>query len=272
MAFEDVLAVALEAARAGAAVHQQHVGRVHQSQWGSKGTADFVSHVDREAESRILEEILRTFPSHVVMAEEASTAEGPDMPQGDWSEVEWLWIVDPLDGTTNFLHAYPMYCTSVGVAHRGELVAGAVVCGPTGEEWTATAGGGAYRNRERIRVSEIAELRAALIGTGFPFKVLELLPKYLREFDAVTRSTSGARRAGSAALDLCHVATGYFDGFWELDLYPWDIAAGTLMIREAGGIVTAMDGPLDVFRRCSVLAGNPLIHEALGELLKEVDR
>lgn len=272
MAFEDVLAVALEAARSGAAVHQKHVGRVQQTQWTSKGTADFVSFVDHEAESRILDIIMHAFPTHEVMAEEASTAAGPDMPGRDWASVDWLWIVDPLDGTTNFLHAYPMYCTSVGVAHRGELVAGAVVCGPTGEEWTATAGGGARLNGDTIRVSEITELRSALIGTGFPFKILELLPRYLREFEAVTRHTSGARRAGSAALDLCHVATGYFDGFWELDLYPWDIAAGSLMIREAGGIVTAMDGPLNPFERCSVLAGNPAIHEALGRLLEEVDR
>lgn len=266
----ELLAVARAAAQAAVEVHQRHVGRVSVEQWSNKGSADFVSHVDHEAEARIADTILTTFPAHRIMAEEEVSSSGGGV-GARWREAEWLWIVDPLDGTTNFLHGYPMYSTSIAVLHRGELQAGIVACGPTGEVWSATKGGGAARNGEPIQVSGIEDLRSALIGTGFPFKNLDLLPGYLRQFDPVLRNSSGVRRAGSAALDLCHVATGYFDGFWELDLYPWDIAAGTLIVREAGGLVTSLTGELDLFERTGVLAGNPRIHEKLGHLLQELE-
>lgn len=270
MQHSELLAVADAAAQAAVEVHQRHVGRVRLDEWSNKGSADFVSHVDHEAEARITETILSAFPDHRVMAEEEVSSSGIGV-GARWREVEWLWIVDPLDGTTNFLHGYPMYAASIAVLHRGDLKAGVVACGPTGEMWRATAGGGATRNGAPIQVSRIETLRPALIGTGFPFKNLDLMPGYLRQFDTVMRHTSGVRRAGSAALDLCHVASGYCDGFWELDLYPWDIAAGTLLVREAGGVVTSLTGELDLFERTGVLAGNPRIHEKLGRLLQELE-
>jgi|CeladaMinimDraft_18_1061708.scaffolds.fasta_scaffold00040_80 myo-inositol-1(or 4)-monophosphatase len=259
----DLLDCALAAARAAVAVHRRHLGRVTADQWTEKGVADFVTDVDREAEARIVEHILARFPDHAVLAEEGGGV-GSD-------SAEWLWIVDPLDGTTNYLHGYPAYAASIAVAHRGELVAGVVACAATGEEWWAVRGGGAYHNGRRIRVSGLDDLRLALIGTGFPFKAVDRLPEYLGQFDAVLRNTAGIRRAGSAALDLCHVATGYFDGFWELLLYPWDIAAGILIVREAGGVVSALEEGRDLLAGPGgVLAGNPVIHDALGRLLATV--
>ena len=268
MESNELLTVALDSARLAADVHRRHVGRVRLEDWSNKGGSDFVSFVDHEAEASIVQRIRASFPDHAIMAEEAFSSVADAT--AEWADDEYLWLVDPLDGTTNFLHGYPAYCASVAVARAGRLLAGAVVSAPTGEEWCARAGGGATRNGQPIRVSNIERLESALIGTGFPFKNLPLLPGYLVQFDAVMRSSSGVRRAGSAALDLCHVANGYFDGFWELDLYPWDIAAGALMIQEAGGVITELmangsesDGPYVPTRRGGVIAGNPAIHEAL---------
>ncbi|HEX7119088.1 MAG TPA: inositol monophosphatase family protein [Longimicrobiales bacterium] len=274
--YRDLLDTAVAAARAAVDVHRRHLGRVRVEDWSEKGVADFVTHVDREAEERILALVNGRFPEHAVLAEEGATAVAA-APAGSPAaaapaEAEWLWIVDPLDGTTNFLHGYPMYSVSVAVLHRGAPVAGAVVSGATGEEWTAMRGGGAFRDGRRIRVSDIERLKLALIGTGFPFKTVHELPRYLRHLDGVLRNTAGVRRGGSAALDLCHLASGHLDGFWELSLAPWDIAAGVLVVQEAGGIVTAVDGgPVDLRAGGSVLAGNPRIHAALRTLLASLD-
>jgi myo-inositol-1(or 4)-monophosphatase len=247
-------------------VHREHLGRVGADAWDTKGAADFVSYVDREAEAAIVERIRADFPAAAILAEEADyPAAATTAPAGG----ELLWILDPLDGTTNYLHGYPAWAASIGVARGGEPVAGVVAAGATGETWHAVRGGGAFRDGERITVSGIDRLERALIGTGFPFRTLDRLPAYLRQFDRVLRSASGIRRAGSAALDLCHVATGWFDGFWELALAPWDVAAGTLIVREAGGVVTRLDGSADVLGNGSILAGNPVIHVALG---RELDR
>lgn len=262
----ELLAVALEAAREGAAVHQAMLSQIGVEEWSEKGTADFVTAVDLKAETRIVECVKASFPDHEILAEEEASAAGGAgtlIPQ-----VEWLWVIDPLDGTTNFLHAYPMYAASVAVLHRGSVVAGAVIGTATGEEWTAVRGGGAFKDGERIHVSVIEDLKHALIGTGFPFKALDRLPEYLRQLDIVLRHTSGIRRAGSAALDLCHIASGYFDGFWELLLAPWDIAAGALIVEEAGGVVTTVSGGPDFLGGGTLLAGNPVIHRALGDLVR----
>ena len=264
MSYHDILSVALDAARAAAGIHQKHLGHVQQHEWTAKGGADFVSHVDHEAEAAIVQRIRSAFPDHVIMAEEAAG----ELAAADWTGAEWLWLVDPLDGTTNFLHGYPMYAASVAAAQRGRVVAAAVICSPTAEEWVATRGGGARLNGRPITVSRIDQLRPSLIGTGFPFKRIELMPRYLQQFDLVMRNTSGVRRAGAAAVDLCHVASGYFDGFWELDLNPWDYAAGSLMVEEAGGTITSINQDFTVLRPSGIIAGNPVIHDALSELLR----
>lgn len=270
MAETELLRAALEAAREAAAVHHEHLGRVRVDEWSEKGIADFVTHVDRAAEAGILALLRSRFPDHHLLAEEAEAdtrlgmaaleRAGPD---------DWTWIVDPLDGTTNYIHAYPMYAVSIAVARGRQLQAAVVLNSATGEEWTAERGGGAFRNGERVFVSDIDRLPRALIGTGFPFKAPEFLPEYTIQLQAALRGTSGVRRAGSAALDLCHVATGWFDGFWELTLAPWDVAAGALIVREAGGVVTRLDGSPDVLGHGSILAGNAAIHEALGSLIRE---
>jgi len=194
--------------------------------WTEKSQHDFVTEVDRAAEAMIAEVIVES----VIVGEELS-------PRGI-VRGELVWIVDPLDGTTNFLHGYPQYAVSIGCVAEGKLVAGVVhdVCRK--RTYKATRGGGAFEEDTRLSVSAVGEPRRALIGTGFPFKALKVLHVYLAQFAAVTGAASGIRRAGAAALDLADVAAGRLEGFWELQLAPWDIAAGTLLIREAGGIVT----------------------------------
>ena len=267
MSVEKLLETARAAAAEAAAVHHRYLRSFGAESWAEKGWADFVTHVDREAEAAIVARIAAEFPGHAVLAEEASTAPGAIAlaPAG-----EWLWVVDPLDGTTNYLHAYPMYAVSIAVARLGVLQAAVVLNTASGEEWTATRGGGAFWNGSPIRVSAIDRLEQSLIGTGFPFKVQHLIPEYLPQFGAVLRVTSGVRRAGAAAVDLCHVAMGALDGFWELSLAPWDVAAGALVVREAGGMVTRIDGNQDVIGPGSILAGNPSIHAALGATLASV--
>jgi myo-inositol-1(or 4)-monophosphatase len=267
-----MLQVALEAARAAASVHAAHLGQVAGDQWAQKGVADFVTHVDREAEARILEIVRANFPDHAIMAEES--ADDEDANAGH----EWLWVIDPLDGTTNFLHGYPMYCASVAALRNGVPTIGAVVTSSTNEEWAAVEGGGAFRNGQRIHVSETARFDRALIGTGFPFKMPDVLPHYLNQFHTIIRQVSDIRRAGSAALDLCHVASGYLDGFWELDLRPWDYAAGVLMIREAGGVV---NGLFDQGSRVAepawqgaggIIAGNNYVYQKLCDVVLDRSR
>ena len=265
----ELLNVARQAARDAAAVHREFLGRVAVAEWSEKGTADFVTHVDRRAESAIVERLRAHFPEHRVLAEEDAAERGDSsgVTMGAGAD-EWTWIIDPLDGTTNYLHGYPVYAVSIGVARAGKLEAGFVLNSATGEEWSAVRNGGAFLDGSRIGVSSIDVLSRALIGTGFPFKALHQLPVYTLQLAAVLRATSGVRRAGSAALDLCHVATGVFDGFWELDLAPWDVAAGALIVREAGGVVTRLDGSSDILGSGSLLAGNPVIHAGLGELVQ----
>ncbi|HEU5208585.1 MAG TPA: inositol monophosphatase family protein [Longimicrobiales bacterium] len=260
---ESLLAVAREAAEAAAAVHRRHAGRVSVDAWSEKGVADFVTHVDREAEDAVIRVIRSHYPGHAILAEEGASEDDAAAAR----HAEHLWIVDPLDGTTNFLHGYPMYAVSIAFAERNRLLAGMVHGTATQDRWYATAGGGAFHNDRRIWVSEIASLSRALIGTGFPFKVLERMDEYTTQFRQVLAHTAGVRRAGSAALDLCHLATGWFDGFWELSLAPWDFAAGALIAREAGAVVTSLDGELDLTARGAVVGGNPVIHRELLALL-----
>lgn len=257
----QALGVALDAARAASKIHQTFLGTVGAQDWSQKGVADFVTHVDHAAETSIVAIIREHYPDHDIMAEEGL---GPAQ-----TGSEWLWVVDPLDGTTNFLHRYPMYCASIALLHRAEPVVGAVVCGPTAEEWVSVKGGGAFRNGARIHVSETDHMAHALIGTGFPFKIPTIIPHYLMQFENVLTRVSDIRRAGSAALDLCHLASGYLDGFWELDLRPWDYAAGVLMVREAGGVVTRLDGSEpDWVVGDGIVGGNAFVHNALSSIVQ----
>jgi myo-inositol-1(or 4)-monophosphatase len=270
---QQLVATAVMAAREAAAVHRQHLGQVRVDDWSEKGIADYVTHVDREAEARITARISAAFPDHRILAEEEESdrqrATGAAMrgPEAD----DWTWIIDPLDGTTNYLHGYPMYAVSIAVARGRTLEAAVVVNSATGEEWTATRGGGTRLDGRAVSVSGIERLDRALIGTGFPFKAPAQIPRYTRQLAAALRASSGVRRAGSAALDLCHVATGWFDGFWELELAPWDVAAGTLIVREAGGVVTRLDGAADVVGHGSILAGNRAVYAALAHLIGAAD-
>ena len=230
--------------------------------WDEKSPVDFVSEVDTSAEERIRQVLGAAQPGARVIGEELSpTAFGDgDSALGVLPASGIAFVVDPLDGTTNFLHGYPEYAVSIGASLDGRLVAGVVLNAATGETFTASLGGGAHRDGAPIAVSPIATPARALIGTGYPFKHPEQIPVYLAQFDRVIRETSGVRRAGAAALDLCDVACGRFEAFWELSLAPWDVAAGILIVREAGGIVTDLEGRDAVPRHGGIVAGNPVMH------------
>ena len=254
----QLLAAAQLAADRAAAFLRREEGRLAPEAWSEKGRADFVTEVDRESERLITETLRKAFPDSAVVGEELSP--GP-LPAG------LVWVVDPLDGTTNFLHRFPCYAVSIGALLEGEPLAAVVQHVRPGIRYHATRGGGAWQDEAPLHVSTIREPRHALIGTGFPFKFMDQLPQYQAQFAAVVAGAAGLRRPGSAALDLCDVAAGRFDGFWELVLAPWDVAAGTLIVREAGGLVTGLDGTREVIRHGSIVAGNPVIHAWLLELL-----
>ena len=217
-----------------------------------KGHNDFVSEVDHAAERVIVETLLEAYPTHGILAEEGS---GKDRE----SDPEYLWIIDPLDGTTNFLHGFPQYCVSIALRHRGKITQ-AVVYDPVHNDlFTATRGRGAFHNDRRLRVSRRIELKDCLIGTGFPFREQRDLDTYLAMMKALMERTAGLRRPGAAALDLAYVAAGYYDGFWEMGLSPWDIAAGSLLVLEAGGLVGDLQGNETYLESGHVLAATPKI-------------
>ncbi len=251
------LNIAVRAARTAGALIVRYVDRVDTLRVNAKAMNDFVSDVDREAERRIVEVIHRAYPGHAILAEE-----GGSRGTGDSQ-----WIIDPLDGTTNFLHGFPQYAVSIAFRYRG-LLEDAVVFDPISQElFTATRGAGARLGERRIRVSRRPGLEGALIGTGFPFRDHSRLDAYLATLRAVIADTAGVRRAGAAALDLAYVAAGRLDGFWEFGLSPWDIAAGVLLIQEAGGMVSEPDGAGNPFDHGDILAGAPRVHAALVQRL-----
>ena len=221
---------------------------------------DFVTEVDRAAESAIIEELRRAYPDHAILAEESGESKAARM--------EYCWIIDPLDGTTNFIHGVPQYCVSIGLKHKDVITQGVVFDPVKNELFTATRGGGAYLNDKRIRVSKCDKLANALIGTGFPFRDGQDLDRYMAMFKAVTQATVGVRRPGAAALDLAYVAAGRFDGFWEMGLSPWDIAAGSLLIQEAGGLIGDLDGENKYLETGEVVAGNSKVFAQLLRLLQ----
>lgn len=228
------------------------------SRWTLKGRRDFVTDVDRTAERLIADTLLAGEPESRIVGEELSPEVVTD---------GLIWIVDPLDGTTNFLHGFPSYAVSIAAALDGVLEAGVVLHVPRNETYSASRGGGSWQGERRLAVSTIHDPAFALVGTGFPFGDVSRLEEYQRQFARVAAATSGIRRPGAAAIDLADVAAGRFDGFWEQRLSAWDIAAGTLLIREAGGVVTDFRGRHIGIEHTGVIAGNPAIHEWLLETL-----
>jgi myo-inositol-1(or 4)-monophosphatase len=230
----------------------------------SKRAQDFVTQVDKAAEAAIIDIVRKAYPEHAILAEETGRIETGK----PGAKAEYRWVIDPLDGTTNFIHGFPQYCVSIGIQHRDAL-AHAVVYDPLKNElFTASKGGGAFLNDRRVRVSKCAQLQAALVGTGFPFKELSRLDLFMRQLRAVISATSGVRRAGAAALDLAYVACGRLDGFWELGLSPWDMTAGALLILEAGGLVTGAAGEPDYLESGDIVAATPKLFPQLLELLR----
>lgn len=236
-------------------------GEVENLQVSLKGPGDFVSAADRKAEKILFEELSRARPGYGFVLEESGTIEGPDKSH--------TWFIDPLDGTTNFLHGLPIFAISIGLAREGQLVAGLVYNPATDDMYIAEKGQGAYHNNRRLRVAARRDMAEALIGCGIPhIGKLKEHERFNKEFSAVMMRAGNLRRLGAAALDLCFVASGTYDGFWERNLKAWDIAAGILIIKEAGGFVTDADGGEDMLTKGSVCAGNDAIHRALLSLVR----
>ena len=248
-----IVNTAVKAARRAGTVIVRHLDRLDSLTVEKKGRADYVSEVDRMAEAEILNVIKLAYPEHSILAEESGSVIGDD----------FQWIIDPLDGTTNFLHGFPHFSVSIALSHKGAVQHGVIFDPLRNELFTASRGQGAHLNDRRIRVSNTSHLEHALLATGFPYKILNQLDEWLKTFETFLRKTSGVRRAGSAALDLAHVAAGRFDGFWEAGLSPWDMAAGTLLIREAGGLVCDFNGDQDFLNTGNIVAANPKIFDAI---------
>lgn len=256
----DLLHLA-ETAAGRAAGYLREAPRPAPADWGRKGRNDFVSEADRTAE-RLIHDVLAGGSSGRIIGEELS----PELVSDGL-----VWVVDPIDGTTNFLHGFPAWCVSVAAAVDGVLEAAVVLDVPADRRYRAWRGGGAWLGEARLRVSAITDPAEALIGTGFPFRDREPLDHYFGQLRRIVERTTGVRRPGSAALDLATVAAGGYEGFWEQRLSAWDIAAGTLLIREAGGKVTDFEGRDLGIEHGPVLAGNPAIHQWLMKVLKTED-
>ena len=252
-----MLHTAVRSVREGGRVILMYFNQLDRLEYSSKGRNDYVSQADVEAERAILDVLTRAYPDHGIIAEESGEREGS----------EYTWIIDPLDGTTNFLHGFPMFAVSVAVKRAGVLEHGVVYDPLHDEMFTASRGEGAQLNGKRIRVSTTRKLAPSLLGTGFPFRDLGIIEPWMRSFQSLLTKTSGIRRAGAAALDLAYVAAGRLDGFWEFGLKPWDMAAGALLIREAGGLVADVSGGQDFLESGNLVSANPLIFEEFRKIV-----
>jgi myo-inositol-1(or 4)-monophosphatase len=252
--------VAVKAARAAGAIINRAALDVESVRISQKLVNDFVTDVDHAAEKIIIETLMAAYPGHGIWAEESGREHGAQ-------DSEFVWIIDPLDGTTNFIHGFPVYCVSIALAVKGK-VEQAVVYDPSRNDlFTATKGRGAYLNDRRLRVSKRIRMQESLISTGFPFRPGDDFNTYLRMMGDVMQKTAGLRRPGAAALDLAYVAAGYTDGFFETGLQPWDVAAGSLLVTEAGGLVGNFTGESDFLEQNECLAGNPRIYGQLVSIL-----
>ena len=253
-----MLNIAIKAARAAGAIINRASLDIERLQVVSKSHNDFVTEVDKAAEDVIIATVLEAYPGHGILAEESGRTHGA-------KDSDFVWIIDPLDGTTNFIHGLPVYAVSIALAFRGK-VEQAVVYDPSRNDlFYASRGKGAYLNDRRIRVSKRTRMLEALIGTGFPFRKGDNFQRYMKMFEDVMVQCAGLRRPGAASLDLCYVAAGFYDGFFETGLSPWDIAAGSLIITEAGGLVGNFTGEPDFMYQREIVAGTPRIY---GQLVK----
>jgi myo-inositol-1(or 4)-monophosphatase len=253
-----MLNITIRAARAAGDAIVREMDRVSDISIDIKGKNDFVTEVDRQAEYIIIETIKNAYPDHAFLAEES----------GQSGDSDYLWIIDPLDGTTNFLHGIPHFAISIALQYKGRLDQ-AVIYDPVKQElFTASKGKGAQLNNKKIRVSSQKTLDGALLATGFPFREDQEVEKFIKSFKALFPKIAGIRRAGVASLDLAYVACGRFDGFWEYSLKPWDIAAGVLIVQEAGGINSEISGGLDFMESGNIISANPKMIKAILSKLK----
>jgi myo-inositol-1(or 4)-monophosphatase len=270
-----MLNVAVRAARqAGRLINRASVD-VDTMQVTRKERNDFVTEVDRASEEAIIETLQSAYPSHAILAEESGhrPGKGGKVPRADeLSQLDHVWIIDPLDGTTNFIHGLPHYCISIALMERGVVTQGLVYDPIRNELFTASRGRGAFLNDRRIRVSRRTKLDESLIGTGFPFRMISQIDEYLGMLRPVMEKAAGIRRAGAAALDLAYTAAGRFDAFFELGLKPWDVAAGSLLVTEAGGLVGDFDGNARYLEGEQVLAGAPKVFSAMIAVLNPGQR
>ena len=252
---------AVKAARRAAAIINRASFDIDRLQVTEKKHNDYVTEVDQAAEQAIIDVLKNAYPDHAILAEESGASANLH------DENENVWIIDPLDGTTNFIHGFPQYCVSIALQQRGKITQ-AVIYDPTRNDlFTATKGAGAYLNDKRLRVTKRDKIADALIGTGFPYTDMAGLDEYLKMFRIMTEKSAGLRRPGAAALDLAYVAAGRLDGFFEKTLKPWDIAAGSLLITEAGGIVGTFAGESDYLYKGDVIAGTPKVFAQMVALL-----
>jgi myo-inositol-1(or 4)-monophosphatase len=253
-----MLNIAVRAARSAGDIILRSSDNIGKLKIDQKGKNDFASDVDRAAEREIINIIKTAYPDHAILAEESGEHQGND----------YIWIIDPLDGTTNFLHGFPQYAVSIALQHKGRLVVATIYDPLRDELFTARRGGGAMLNNRRLRVTNQTSMKGALIGTGFPFKTDLHLEAYTGMFKAISMQAAGIRRAGAAALDLAYVAAGRLDGFWEIGIMPWDMAAGILLIQEAGGVVTDFSFNDNYLTNGNVIAASPKMHQLLYQLIE----
>jgi len=264
-ALHPMLNIAVKAARAAGSIINRASLDLESLKINTKSPNDFVTEVDQACEQVIIETLLQAYPDHGILGEETGRTYGA-------KDSEYVWIIDPLDGTTNFIHGFPVYCVSIALAHRG-VVQQAVVYDPTRNDlFHATKGRGAFLNDRRLRVSRRTRMQDALIGTGFPFRKGDNFKRYMKMFEEVMTQCAGLRRPGAAALDLCYVAAGHYDAFFETGLNPWDVAAGSLIITEAGGLIGNFTGESDYLFQREVVAGNPKIYGQMVQILTPYTR
>lgn len=254
-----ILNIAIQAAYNAGTIIQQESRNLERIKIDRKGHNDFVSEVDKKAEQAIIQTILKAFPTHNILGEEQGLID---------NNSNTTWIIDPLDGTTNYIHSHPQYSVSIGIKQDDKITHGVIFDPNRNDVYTAELGKGAQLNNSRIRVSKQNNLADSLLATGFPTYDMSMLDRYMKIFREMLESTSGQRRAGSAALDLAYVAAGMVDGYWEFNLKPWDIAAGYLMVKEAGGLVCDFDGGQEMLESGNIIAANPKLISAILKVIQ----